>query len=187
MPYLIRSDGHAVMFPAGLSSSLHRGEDYMPGAYFCYADADMFFFINGSEFPAWQNLPSSWTFNLANPFQIGLRHLEWFDASRLDGISTDLFVRQQSHLGSAQIIPSPSGWQRVATALIDGWLSWTGSPNRMLDDPSQLETLRNRDAYLPEPEKSGIGLGRKAQVRIEGGYLAGRFNTMHSTTAWLAV
>jgi hypothetical protein len=185
VPYLIRSDGGAVMFPAGLNSYLHRGEDYMPGAYFCYADADMFFFINGGEFAGLGNLPSSWTFNLAYPFEIGLRHLEWFDASRPGGISTDLFVRRQNYFGSAHSFASPSGWQRVATALIDGWLSWIGSPNRMLDDPSQLEKLRNRDAYLPDPDKSGIALGRRTQVRIEGGYLAGRFNTMHSTTAWL--
>jgi hypothetical protein len=186
VPYLIRSDGQAVMFPAGLKSSLHRGEDYMPGAYFCYADTDMFFFINGSEFPGLGGLPSSWTFNLANPFQIGLRHLEWFDASRPNGISADLFIGQQSHFGSAQVIPSPSAWQRVATALIDGWLVWPGSPHRMLDDPSHLKKMGGYGAYLPEPEKSGIGLGRKTQVRIEGGYLAGRFNTMHSTTAWIA-
>jgi hypothetical protein len=186
VPYLIRSDGQAVMFPAGLKSSLHRGEDYMPGAYFCYADAEIFFFMNGGEFRGWQNLPSSWTFSLAHPFQIGLRRLEWFDTSRPGGISADLFVGQQSRFGSVQIIPSPSVWQRVTTALIDGWLVWAASPNRLLDDPSQLEKLRGRDAYLPEHEKSGIDLGRKAQVRVEGGYLAGRFNTMHSTTAWIA-
>jgi hypothetical protein len=185
VPHLIRSDGQAVMFPAGLKSTLHRGEDYLPGAFFCYADSDVFFLINGGEFVGWKGLPSDWTFNSANPFQIGLRHLEWFDASRPGGIPADLFTTSQSRFGPVYATPSPSVWQRVATALIDGWLVWTGSSNRLLDDPSQLEKLRGRTTGVPGPEKSGIDLGRKAQVRIEGGYLGGRFNTMHSTTAWI--
>jgi hypothetical protein len=34
-------------------------------------------------------------------------------------------------------------------------------------------------------ERSGIDLGRKSRVRVEGAYAGGRFNTGAATTAWL--
>jgi hypothetical protein len=183
VPYLIQSDGQAVMFPAGLKSSLHRGEDYMPGAFFCYADTEVFLHMNGDGFSGWGNLASNWKFNLGNPFHIGLR--DRFGATDPAGMFGGPFIRQQSKHGSGLIIPSPAVSQRITTALIDGWLTWAGSPNRLLDDPTQLEKLRGPRGSVPAPEKSGIDLGRKSQVRVEGGYLGGRFNTMHSTTAWM--
>ena len=79
-------------------------------------------------------------------------------------------------------IPSPAIAHRITTALIDGWLSWTGTSERLLDDPEHLQEFRQ---WAPRLEHSGIDLGRKSQVRVEGAYVGGRFNTSASTTAWL--
>jgi hypothetical protein len=174
------------MFPAGLESRLHRGEDYEPGAFFCYADQETFFFLNGGEFGGWGQLRSKWTFDLGKPFQIGLRQADRFEVSQPHHIPSDLFLGKQSHYGWAKTIPSPGIWQRVATAFMDGWLTWAGSPSRLLDDAAQLDKLSGMRGWVPALEKSGIDLGRKSEVRIEGGYLGGRFNTMHATTAWIA-
>ncbi len=79
-------------------------------------------------------------------------------------------------------IPSPAIIQRVTAAFIDGWLAWAGSSKRLLDDP---EHLRELGTQVPPFERSGIDLGRKSQVRVEGAYVGGRFNTSAATTAWL--
>jgi hypothetical protein len=69
-------------------------------------------------------------------------------------------------------------------ALIDGWLAWTGASKRLLDDPEHLQKLGER-AQVPPLERSGIDLGQKSQVRVEGAYIGGRFNTRAATTAWI--
>ena len=81
-------------------------------------------------------------------------------------------------------IPSPAVTQRVTAAFIDGWLAWTGTSKRLLDDPEHLQELGRR-AQVPPFERSGIDLGRKSQVRVEGAYVGGCFNTRAATTAWL--
>ncbi len=192
MPNLRRDDGRAVMFPAGLRSGLHRGEDYDPGAYFLYADEDIFFCVRGSEFGGWGALPSKWTFKLGEPFRIGLRHLERFDASQADGVPAAYFWRKIAPESppirflpeASGGIPSPAVAQMVTAALIDGWLAWTGTSKRLLDDPEHLQKL-GKKAEVPPLERSGIDLGRKSRVRVEGGYVGGRFNTSAATTAWL--
>jgi hypothetical protein len=191
MPHLRRDDGRAVMFPAGLRSSLHRGEDYDPGPFFLYADEDVFFCLRGSEFGGWQELRSNWTFKLGKPFRIGLRHLDQFDASQPDGVPAAYFWRKKmpenlmSFLTEASgATPSPAVTQRATAALIDGWLAWTGTSKRLLDDPERLRELGKR-AQVPPLELSGIDLGQKSRVRVEGAYVGGRFNAHASTTAWL--
>ena len=96
MPHLCRDDGRAVMLPAGLRSGLHRGEDYDPGAFFLYADEDIFFCVRGSAFGGWRELRSNWRFELGGPFRIGLRHPDRFDASQLDGIPAVYFWRKKT-------------------------------------------------------------------------------------------
>jgi hypothetical protein len=193
MPNLRRDDDRAVMFPAGLRSGLYRGEDYDPGAFFIYADEDMFFYLHGSEFGGLAGLRSKWTFELGKPFRIGLRHPDQFDASQSDGVPAAYFWRKTTPEKESLIrflpdvsgaIPSPAITQRVATALIDGWLAWTGASKRLLDDPERLREL-GKTAQVPPLERSGIDLGRKSRVRVEGAYVGGRFNTRASTTAWL--
>lgn len=188
IPHLRRDDGRAVMFPAGLRSSLYRGEDYNPGAYFLYADEDIFFCVRGSEFGGWQGLRSNWKFELGRPFRIGLRHLDQFDASQPDGVPAAYFWRKETQGNflpeASGAIPSPAVTQRVTAAFIDGWLAWTGTSKRLLDDSEHLQELGKR-AQVPPWERSGIDLGRKSQVRVEGTYVGGRFNTLAATTAWL--
>jgi len=79
-------------------------------------------------------------------------------------------------------VPSPAVTQQVTAALIDGWLAWTGTPKQLLDNPQHLRELGER---APPLERSGIGLGRKAEIRVEGAYVGGRFNTRAPTIAWL--
>jgi hypothetical protein len=191
MPNLRRDDGRAVMLPAGLRSGLHRGEDYDPGAFFLYADEDMFFCVRGSEFGGWRGLRSNWKFEIGKPFRIGLRHLDRFDPSQPDGVPAGYFWRKKTpgnvprFLPEASgAIPSPAVTQRITTAFIDGWLAWTGASKQLLDDPEHLQELGKR-AQVPSLERSGIDLGRKSQVRVEGAYVGGRFNTSAATTAWL--
>jgi hypothetical protein len=186
VPHLRRNDGQAVMFPGGLRSDLYRGEDYVPRPFFLYADEDLFFCVRGGEFDAWRELRSNWTFELCRPFHIGLRHLDRFDASQPDGVPAAYFWREkrEGNLIRPQTIPSPAITQRVTAALIDGWLVWTGTPMRLLDDPEHLQELGKR-AQVPPLERSGIDLERKSKVRVEGTYVGGRFNRRAATTAWL--
>jgi len=191
MPHLLRDDGHAVMFPAGLRSELHRGESYDAKPFFLYADEDLFFCLRGSEFSGWRWMHSNWKFELGKPFRIGLRHLDQFDASQPDGVPATYFWRERPVekwirvLPEASMaIPSPAITRRIAAALIDGWLAWTGTSKRLLDDAEHLQKLAET-AQVPSLEQSGIDLGRKSRVMVEGAYVGGRFNTRASTTAWL--
>jgi len=193
IPNLRRDDGRAVMFPAGLRSGLHRGEDYDPGAFFLYADEDIFFCLRGSEFGGWRMLPSNWKFELGSPFRIGLRHLDQFDASQPDGVPAGYFWRKKAPENAMRFLPDTSGAvpspaiaQRLTTALIDGWLAWTGTSMRLLDDSERLQELgRSGKAQVPPLERSGIALGRASNVRVEGAYVGGHFNTSAPTIAWL--
>jgi hypothetical protein len=182
IPHLRREDGRAVMFPAGVRSDLHRSEDYDPRPFFLYADQDMFFYVRG-------NVRFNWTFNLGEPFRIGLRHLDRFDTSQPDGVPASYFWRKKlpenliKFLPEASwAVPSPGVAQRITSALIDGWLAWTGTSKRVLDDPQRLKEF---GGSAPPLERSGIDLGRKSQIRVEGAYVGGRFNTSAPTIAWL--
>ena len=132
-----------------------------------------------------------WKFELGKPFRIGLRHLDRFDASQPDGVPAAYFWRMKTpgdrirfRPEASGAIPSPSVTQRITAALIDGWLAWTGTPKRLLDDPKHLHELGKR-AQVPPLERSGIDLGRKSRVRVEGAYVGGLFNTRAATTASL--
>ena len=130
------------MFPAGLNSGLHRGEDYDPGAFFLYADADVFFYLDGGAYPGWRNLPSSWTFETKCLTRMGLRHADRFDTQTPTGLPGNWFRQPRMWAGRGiGGIPSPQLWQRLRTALMDGWLAWTGNAKRLLDDPGSSHGL----------------------------------------------
>jgi hypothetical protein len=82
--------------------------------------------------------------------------------------------------------PMPRLAQRLTAALIDGWLAWSGSPLRLLDDPGQLALLASEGGQPPVPAyaKSGISLDAKGLVAVKYGYQGGRF-TGRSMTGYL--
>jgi hypothetical protein len=183
IPHLRRDDGKAVMFPAGLASTLHRGEDYDPNAFFLYADEEVFFCFKGSSSAAHHSFGGSWDFEQTRPSRIGLRDKERFDATVADGIPADLFVRGKLY-SVDQLIPSPAMAQKLGGALMDAWMAWGGAPHRLLDDPEQLKRLA-ATASVPPLELSGIDLGRKEQVSVEGCYVGGRYNATARSNLWL--
>jgi hypothetical protein len=73
--------------------------------------------------------------------------------------------------------PLPQLAQRLTVALIDGWLSWSGSRLRLLDDPKKLTLLASEGAPPPVPPlaKSGIDLNARGLVAVKYGYHGGRF------------
>jgi hypothetical protein len=184
VPHLRRDDGKAVMFPAGLASTLHRGEDYDPGAFFLYADDEVFFCFKGSSSTAYEKWGGSWTFEQTWPSRIGLRDKERFDATVADGIPADLFMRGKVFSNIDQLIPSPALSLKFSDALMDAWMAWAGTTHRLLDDPEQLRKLA-ATASVPPLEQSGIDLGRKAEVHIEGGYVGGRYNSTVRSKVWM--
>ena len=66
--------------------------------------------------------------------------------------------------------PLPRLAQRVTTALIDGWLAWSGSRLRLLDDPKHLAWLASQGSPEPVPPlaKSGIDLNVQGIVTVTG-------------------
>jgi hypothetical protein len=187
MPHLRRGDGQAVMFPAGLKSKLWRAEDYHPGAFFLYADADVFFQIDGQALPGVSNIPPGWKFETSDLTRMGLRHADRFDSQIPSGLPDNWFRQGQKWAGGRMCeIPSPRLWQRLRVALMDGWLAWTGTANRLLDDPDKLARLRGgRFASVPPQEKSGIDLARKPVVHVDGAYIGGHFDGTCASRAWL--
>ena len=181
VPHLLRDDGQAAIFPAGMSSYMYRFETYRPGAYFVYIDEDVFFRFDAAEFGG------TWKFELGHLKLVGLRVLSRFMQPPDEGLPPSLFreVGMNEPWG-ASIHPSHRLWQTVSEALIDGGLSWTGNPGRLLDDPVHLKAMAEPGADPPPPlEESGISLGRKSRVTIGGGYVGGRFNSIFETEAWL--
>jgi hypothetical protein len=171
------------MFPAGLNSSLFRGEDYDAGAFFEYADPDVLFRF-GASYPLGSDLRGWWSFKTAHPQRLGLRHAAWFGQET--GRAGEWFMQLKSAWGHALGAPSPKLWQRLRVALMDGWLAWTGTPRRLLDDKEKLASLRGRpNGDVPAHEKSGMSLARRSEVHVHGAYIGGRFNTTAVSKAWI--
>ena len=181
VPHLLRGDGHAAIFPAGMSSYMYRFETYRPGAYFVYIDEDVFFRFGAAEFGG------TWEFELRYLKLVGLRVLSRFMQPPDEGLPPSLF--REVGIGESWVPgvhPSHRLWQTVSEALIDGGLSWTGNPGRLLDDPVHLKAMAEPEGDPPPAlEESGISLGRKSRVTIGGGYVGGRFNRIFETEAWL--
>jgi hypothetical protein len=187
MPSLRRSDGRAVMFPAGLDSDLGpRADGYYPNAFFLYADEDVSFCLKGGSFDGFEpmSLPSSWSFKPDSIFRIALRHPGQFDLSDPEVAPADLFSQYTSRYFVSRY-PTVAFLRKLTAALTDGWLAWNGTDRRLLDDPARLAELSEHDPNIPTLEKSGIDLKQKKRVCVEGGYIGGRYSSKNTVTTWI--
>jgi hypothetical protein len=182
IPHLRRHDGKAVMFPHLIASGLDKDGDYTARAQFAYADEDVFFLLEGRTW-SWSNGdPGNWTFELDDLTELGVRH-----DSRATGPPDGLVCSRKVYDWRGPYLqPLPRLAQRLTAALIDGWLAWSGSPLRLLDDPEQLKWLASQGAPGPVPphDQSGIDLAVKAIVAVDYGYQGGRF-VRRSMTGYL--
>jgi hypothetical protein len=176
--YLLRHDGEAVMFPVRVESSLDKDGFYVARVRFAYADEGVSFQVNGRASPpaSWGSL-GAWSFELH----------DLIDAETRGGPAGDdlLCSRRVYDWRGPYVQPLPRLAQRLTAALIDGWLAWDGS-GRLLDDPEQLASLASQGAPPPLPAlaASGVDLGAKGLVAVDGGYHGGRF-ARRSMTGYL--
>jgi hypothetical protein len=172
IPHLRRSDGKAVMFPFQIRSQLDKDGYYSPAAEVFYADEDVFFRFEGRTSRGLLAAPGAWNFELFELTDLGVR--QYPQAQPL----ADLMCRRKVY-GWAEpyLQPLPRLAARLRAALIDGWLAWTGSRLRLLDDPQRLAHLVSEGAPPPVPalKDSGIDLGANRFVRVGTGYVGGRF------------
>jgi len=186
MPSLRRSDGRAVMFPAGLRSDRGpRGEGYYPNPFFLYADEDVALQIAGNSYGGSEGLPSTWFFKLDHVFRIALRRREQFDPNHPEVAPPDLFVQYTSRFFISRH-PAVAFSRKLTAALTDGWIAWTGTDRRLLDDPAKVAEIAREDPYdTPPLERSGIDLKQKKRVSVEGGYIGGRYSSRNTVTVWI--
>lgn len=177
VPFMRRSDGGAVIFPAGIRSELHRGEDYRARAIFTYADEDVFFSVNATG--SW----SSWfSFDLNSLFGIGLRDHKRFAPMAPSNLPPDWFGQSWR-----RPVLSLALSRRLTQSIVDAGLSWTGSTHRLLDDRQHFEEVTGRSKDQPRYEQSGISLQRPEHVCVEGGYRSGRYTRAAEIVAWMEV
>jgi hypothetical protein len=181
IPHLRRSDGKAVMFPCGIQSTLDKDGYYVARARFAYADEDVFFQLDGRTW-SWEGGPGTWEFDLHELYDLGVRQ----DAEATDLPAGLVCSRKVYRWRGPYLQPLPRLAQRLTAALIDGWLAWSGSHLRLLDDPAKLAWLAAQGAPIPLPRlaESGIELGAKGLVAVKNGYHGGRF-AGRSMTAYL--
>jgi hypothetical protein len=184
VPHLRRGDGRAVMFPAGLASDFHRGEDYCPRMLVDYADEEVllrfgcensFMHINRKNEPVWGfEVSRLW------PNEVGLRDRDRFDPGSPHGLPLDLFaVEYQSSRPIAVL--SYRLWRRLADALVDGWLNWR-SAQHIPETPEWLAWHSSR------PDLSsfkGMSLRQRRGIEVNGGYVGGIHSPRYKLTAWL--
>ncbi len=173
IPHLRRSDGKAVMFPHQVQSTLDKDGWYTARAQFAYADDDVFFRLYGRPWGWRKDEPGTWEFEIDELHDLGVRQ---------DPDSTELPAglvrsRRVHDWRGPNLQPLPRLAQRVTTALIDGWLAWSGSRLRLLDDPKHLAWLASQGSPEPVPPlaKSGIDLNVQGIVTVKDGYHGGRF------------
>ena len=172
IPHLRRHGGKAVMFPHRVLSGLDKDGYYTARAQFAYADEDVFFLFEGSTWSWSDGAPGNWTFELDELTEFGVRD------PKATGLPDGLVCSRKVYdWRGPQLQPLPRLAQRLTAALIDGWLAWSGSPLRLLDDPKQLASLASQGAPEPVPphDKSGIDLAAKDIVAVNYGYHGGRF------------
>jgi hypothetical protein len=181
IPHLRRHDGKAVMYPQEVRSTLDKDGWYTARAIFVYADEDVFFRLEGESWPNGSS-PGRWRFALDDLTDIGVRSDEATATLPADLIRS----RQIYDFRGPYLQPLPQLAQRLTTALIDGWLAWTSSPRRLLDDPKRLawHAASGSPEPMPPLKKSGIDLAAKPIVAVNYGYHGGRF-VARSTTGYL--
>ncbi len=178
MPHLRRSDGKAVMFPCKVRSSLDKDGYYNAKPQFFYADEDVFFLLDGGVSGPGRHTPGTWRFELDELMELGVRRNPGA-AGPPPGL---VCSRQVYDWRGPYLQPLPRLAQRLTAALIDGWLAWSGSRLRLLDDPGQLASLVAEQADVPGApppppplEQSGVGLDARSIVSVCHGYYGGRF------------
>jgi hypothetical protein len=179
--HLQRSDKKSVIFPAGLDSYRYESSaEYLPGAYFLYADEDVLFYFDGTAIKS----VSRWAFKLPSNVterhcRLGLRQKTHCDVKERESLPANLFSGKPRVLSLALST-------KFRDALIDGFLSWTGTEHSPLDDPQHLEKLAARNARnVPSLENSGLDLGPRDAISITGGYLAGMYS--HRFSQWASL
>src|SRR5215203_4169555 len=153
IPHLRRGDGRAVMFPYQIRSSLDKDGYYVARTQFFYADEDVFFRLDGDPSIPRKGLPGTWEFELNELTDLGVRQ----EPERGDLPEGLICSRTVYDWDCPRLQPLA---QRLTVALIDGWLSWSGSRLRLLDAPKKLTLLASQGAPRPVPPlaKSGVGL-----------------------------
>jgi hypothetical protein len=173
VPHLRRSDGKAVMFPHQAEGTLDKDGWYSARAKFVYADEDVFFRLDGRPWGSRNDDPGTWEFELDELHYLGVRQNP--DSHELPaGL---VCSRRVYDWRGPYLQPLPRLAQRLTTALIDGWLAWSGSRLRLLDDPKHLAWLASQGSPEPMPPlaKSGINLNAQGIVTVKDGYHGGRF------------
>ncbi len=173
IPHLRRSDGKAVMFPYQIRSSLDKDGYYVARTQFFYADEDLFFRLDGHPSIPRKGSPGTWEFDLDQLADLGVRQGPEGRALP-EGL---ICSRAVYDWDGPRLQPLPQLAQRLTVALIDGWLSWSGSRLRLLDDPKKLASLASEGAPPPVPPlpKSGVDLNARGLVAVNSGYHGGRF------------
>jgi hypothetical protein len=143
----------------------------------------LFFRLDGRSWARpWKGSPGTWEFELNELSDLGVRQ----DHEATD-LPAGLICSRRIHDWRGPCLqPLPRLAQRLTAALIDGWLAWSGSRLRLLDDPAKLASLAAQGAPPPVPPlaESGIELGAKGFVAVKDGYHGGRF-VRRSMTGYL--
>jgi hypothetical protein len=115
----------------------------------------------------------TWRFDLHELLDLGVRG----DSDRTEPPAGFVCSRQVYDWRGPYLQPLPRLAHRLTAALIDGWLAWSGSRQRLHDDPAWLAKLAAQVApdQVPPLAKSGIDLDAKALVKVEYSYAGGRF------------
>lgn len=174
IPHLRRHDGKAVMFPFQIRSRLDKDGEYDPQVQFFYADDDVFFRLDGSSWKWRKKQPGDWQFELDDLTEIGVRQ----DPDRYPETIDDLICSRQVYDWRGPYLqPLPRLAQRLTASPIDGWLAWSGSRQRLLDDPEKLAWHASQGAPPPVPPlaESGVDLAAKEIITVKDGYHGGRF------------
>ncbi len=161
------------MFPYQIRSSLDKDGYYVARTQFFYADEDVFFRLDGHPSIPRKGSPGTWEFDLDELTDLGVRR-EPEGGDLPEGF---ICSRTVYDWDGPRLQPFPQLAQRLTVALIDGWLSWSGSRLRLLDDPKKLTLLASEGAPPPVPPlpKSGVDLNARGLVAVNSGYHGGRF------------
>ncbi|AEP08412.1 hypothetical protein [Micavibrio aeruginosavorus] len=147
VPYLLRNDQKAAIFPALLEPNSHRGEDPDAHLYYTYVDEDVFFTFRSCLV---------YGLELSDCKNYGFRKLppdpRFFASDALGAIGDSTYV---SRFGSSCL--SYFVWRRALNAIMDAWPNWKNSINFTVDgmarkieiDPSiNLPPNYGRQAYV---------------------------------------
>jgi hypothetical protein len=159
VPYVIRSDGGAVIFPSR-NLPVKVRDDWAHCLILTYADERVIVEYMAGEYHDWE-------IRLDLPVGFGLR-----DPSRRD----ELLGRNLPHDSfGPDKTPTLDLHRRMNRAFIDGVAAWTGSRHRMPIDPEwYAREIVGRGSKAPY-ENFGIPLGIRRNISITGGFAGGLY------------